>query len=100
MRKILNCWEYNNCGREKGGLMVPTLGECSTQSAMKYDGLNNGIGAGRACWLLEKGKNCILNCSKFTSSCCNCRFYKRVHFEEQNNKNKKCIVLKRDLIEI
>ncbi len=78
MCKKLNCWEFINCGREKGGIMVPYLGECSAQSEMKYDGLNDGIGGGRACWMITDS-NCAMKNNK---SCYDCKFYKRVVFEE------------------
>ncbi|MFQ6113174.1 MAG: two-CW domain-containing protein [bacterium] len=39
----LNCWEYKNCGREKGGVLAEVLGECPVSTAMKFDGLNDGI---------------------------------------------------------
>lgn len=81
MTKKLNCWQFKNCGREKGGLMADILGECPVPSAMKYDGMNDGIGAGRACWMAsESGGHCrnaqVQNCSQ-------CEFYKRVLFEQE-----------------
>lgn len=82
MSKKLNCWEYVNCGREKNGLMVPVLGECKVYSDMKHDGLNNGIGAGRACWMTHN-KSCILIKSGQIACCFDCSFYKRVVFEEE-----------------
>lgn len=80
MGKKLNCWEYNNCGREKGGLMAHTLGECPVSSMMKYDGLNSGIGAGRACWMVHDTK--CSNRLKNFFKCHECQFYKRVVHEE------------------
>jgi len=58
----LNCWEFKNCGREKGGLMVNSIGECPVASAMQYDGMNSGVAAGRVC-----------------------EFYRRVVHEEADN---------------
>jgi len=83
MTKKLNCWEFVNCGREKNGLMVPILGECEVVSNMKYDGLNGGVGAGRACWLTHRN-NCVMNKTKQLSCCYDCSFYKRVMFEEED----------------
>ncbi len=82
MSKKLNCWEFVNCGREKNGLMVSTLGECKVVTDMKYDGLNNGVGAGRACWMTHKD-NCVMIKSQQYLSCYDCPFYKRVAFEEE-----------------
>ena len=82
MSKKLNCWEFVNCGREKNGLMVPIMGECKVVSDMKYDGLNKGLGAGRACWMTYKN-DCVMKKSQKLSSCYDCPFYKRVAFEEE-----------------
>ena len=68
-----------NCGREKGGLMVDILGECPVASAMKYDGQNGGIAAGRACWEV-KGSACKRR--RNARACHNCEFYRRVVFEQ------------------
>ncbi len=84
MCKKLNCWEFKNCGREQGGLLADTLGECPVSTSMKFDGLNNGVGAGRACWLIPNSacaKNRLNNTGR---SCFDCPFYKRVKFEEEN----------------
>jgi len=80
----LNCWEYKNCGREKGGLLVAALGECPVSSAMKYDGLNDGIGAGRACWMVEDS-GCRTQPGATRTRCCDCDFYKRVVYEQEEN---------------
>ncbi len=85
MERKLNCWEYKNCGREKGGLMVPVLGECPVASAMKKDGVNGGRAGGRACWTT---KNCANRLSRAglanTTACHNCEFYRRVIHEEES----------------
>ena len=79
----LNCWEFMNCGREKGGLMVGLLGECPVSTTMKYDGLNNGRGAGRACWMVG-ASGCTGRLSLASGKpCLACRFYKRVLFEQE-----------------
>lgn len=83
MSKKLNCWEFHNCGREKNGLMVPILGECPVSSSMKFDGLNSGIGAGRACWMVNNTK--CQNRIKNVTKCHDCQFYKRVVHEQEEN---------------
>ncbi|KAA3633449.1 MAG: hypothetical protein DWP97_09150 [Calditrichaeota bacterium] len=99
MRKKLNCWEFNNCGREKGGLLVKELGECPVPTEMKYDGQNDGKGAGRACWQLPDS-NCLLKKSNTVKSCLDCQFYKRVQFEEKMNKSRiRKLIIKSDLVE-
>lgn len=80
----LNCWEFMNCGREKGGLMVEKLGECPVSTAMNYDGVNSGIAGGRTCWTVLKTHNRLegaLKCSG--ASCQSCEFYRRVQHEEK-----------------
>ncbi len=81
MTRKLNCWQYKNCGRESGGLMAGALGECPVSSAMKYDGMNDGIGAGRACWMLAgSGGKAPHGPAR---GCSQCEFYKRVLFEQE-----------------
>lgn len=86
MTPKLNCWEYKNCGREKGGLMAPILGECPVSTYMKFDGLNEGVGAGRSCWMAphapdaENGHSLCCGAKK----CYCCEFYKRVVFEQED----------------
>ncbi|HOP07029.1 MAG TPA: hypothetical protein PLF13_07035 [candidate division Zixibacteria bacterium] len=84
MTTKLNCWEFKNCGREKGGLLVDLLGECPVASAMKYDGQNGGIGGGRTCWMAG-GNACHeqIGSAGSTTKCQNCDFYLRVVYEEQ-----------------
>jgi len=80
----LNCWEFKNCGREPGGLLTDQLGECPVARALRFDGLNGGIAAGRACWMMTGDK---LPCQAGTGGrpvpCHACDFYRRVLFEEQ-----------------
>ena len=47
----LNCWEFMKCGREPGGLKAAELGICLASQDTKFNGVNEGINAGRACWL-------------------------------------------------
>ena len=79
----LNCWQFKSCGREPGGVLADVLGECPVASTMKYDGLNDGLGAGRACWMV---RNAVCkqaeNISARVDPCHTCDFYKRVVFEQ------------------
>ncbi len=85
MSPRLNCWEFKNCGREKGGLMVATLGECPVASAMHCDGLNNGMAAGRSCWTVNGTGHRFNRVEKVTVNSCHvCEFYKRVVNEEKH----------------
>ena len=85
MAHKLNCWEYHNCGREEGGLMVETLGECPVSVTMSFDGTNGGNAAGRACWMVRgegdrqaRSKVCV-----GIAPCHTCEFYRRVVHEEK-----------------
>jgi hypothetical protein len=82
----LNCWEFKNCGREKDGLLIDLLGECPVSTAFKFDGLNDGQGAGRACWMVENscGRK-SRRADGHQTPCCECEFYKRVLFEEEES---------------
>lgn len=74
----LNCWQFKNCGREKGGLLADVLGECPVSAALKYDGINDGRSAGRACWMIYK-----LAAGECSGQACHtCEFYRRVLFEQ------------------
>ncbi|MDH3891535.1 MAG: hypothetical protein OEV49_10670 [candidate division Zixibacteria bacterium] len=79
----LNCWQFKNCGREPGGVLTELVGECPVARTMKYDGLNDGIGAGRACWMVRNAA-CkeAQNMSAPVDPCHTCDFYKRVVFEQ------------------
>jgi hypothetical protein len=81
MTEKLNCWQFKNCGREKGGLLVEALGECPVPSAMKYDGMNDGVGAGRACWMVPDS-GCQARHGQ-SHRCSQCEFYNRVVFEQE-----------------
>jgi len=79
----LNCWQFKNCGREKGGLMASTLGVCPVAEAMRCDGQNHGIAGGRVCWSLRVSGNRLTSSGICSSpSCHNCEFYRRVLYEE------------------
>ncbi|UCD63299.1 MAG: hypothetical protein JSW34_11190 [Candidatus Zixiibacteriota bacterium] len=87
MRTKLNCWEFKNCGRQRGGLMADLLGACIVPEFMKYDGLNDGSGAGRACWMVPHSVTDGHNRRTATCSrrCYTCEFYKRVVFEQEED---------------
>jgi hypothetical protein len=84
MTSKLNCWQFKNCGREPGGVMAEILGECPVAATMKYDGLNDGVGAGRACWMVPDSA-CRESRTQLTrvDPCHACEFYKRVVFEQE-----------------
>jgi len=74
-----NCWEFNKCAcADKEACTVPLLQE--------YDGKNNGINAGRCCWLEMKTLGSITGMEfireKFLEKCLVCEFFKKVQKEE------------------
>lgn len=83
MTDRLNCWQFRNCGREKGGLLVEQFGECPVATAMKFDGINHGSAAGRYCWKIAKEMPVESGLQGCTGQCRSCEFYTRVLFEEQ-----------------
>jgi len=63
--------------------MASALGECSVSSMMKYDGMNDGLAAGRACWMVPNSACYNNNSQRDIRDCYNCEFYKRVVFEQE-----------------
>jgi hypothetical protein len=86
MTQKLNCWQFKNCGREKDGLLVETLGECPVSTTLKFDGMNEGRGAGRMCWMVPDSA-CRQEPAKLGLfyRCHTCDFYRRVLFEQEEN---------------
>jgi len=83
MSDKLNCWEFRNCGMEPGGIFARVREECPVPRMMKYDGVNGGVGAGRACWTVTASelKNGSVVCRRSGRLCINCEFYLRVQRE-------------------
>ena len=80
-----NCWEFNKCGREPGGLKNAELGICPTAINEKFDKVNNGKNGGRCCYALagtfrDESKQCVL--AKKIKSCFDCDFFMKVQTEE------------------
>lgn len=65
--------------------MAPILGECPISTYMKFDGLNDGLGAGRSCWMAPHSDQSEFGAPAGcqTKKCYCCEFYKRVVFEEE-----------------
>jgi hypothetical protein len=81
----LNCWEYQQCGRERGGTAVGDAGPCPASTALEFDGTHSGTSGGRMCWSIE-GTLCE-GCAHATPAqkaayCAKCAFYRRVQIEE------------------
>lgn len=83
MSQKLNCWQYKNCGRERGGLLADVLGVCPVSVCAKLDGLNEGRAGGRACWKVPQASmRCERTASGLGKPCHQCAFYLRVQYEQ------------------
>ena len=86
--KKLNCWEFNQCGREPGGSRMHELGACPASTEKRLDGIHGGRNAGRACWVvgstLCNGKIQGSFAKKY-DHCMACDFCKKVKEEERSN---------------
>lgn len=83
--KKLNCWEFKQCGREKGGAREKELGVCPATISGKGDGFNGGLVRGRVCWAVA-GTFCEGTVegsfAKDYRTCLECDFYASVLEEE------------------
>ncbi|MBU0485933.1 MAG: hypothetical protein KKB30_15625 [Proteobacteria bacterium] len=83
-----NCWEVKGCGRHPGGDNIDQRGICPAALEKRLDGKNNGVNAGRSCWVVagtlcdqqthDDFVNKIARCKK-------CFFYQQVYQEEGDN---------------
>ncbi|MFH1688368.1 MAG: two-CW domain-containing protein [bacterium] len=85
MTKKLNCWQYRNCGREPGGLLADSLGQCPVATTLKFDGMNDGVAAGRACWMVADSCCRRKQRAGRGDGCHACEFYRRVLYEQEES---------------
>ena len=80
----LNCWEYQRCGREPGGLRS-SRGVCPAAISDSLDGVHHGSSGGRSCWVVTDtlcgGRTSGAHAEK-QCECRKCSFMKRVEVEE------------------
>ncbi len=83
-----NCWEVMKCERQPGGKYEGDFGTCPASTDSSYSGIHGGKNAGRACWAvagtMAPGRPVATFVEK-CSDCTQCKFYKRVQKEEQDN---------------
>lgn len=81
----MNCWEYKQCGREKGGVKAAELGVCTAAAEVRLNGTHGGKLAGRACWVVAGtlcgGQEQGTFAQKY-HNCEKCDFYRMVKQEE------------------
>jgi len=83
----MNCWEFHKCGKEPGGKNSEASKNCPASTPGRYDGINNGMYAGRFCWALA---GTLCDCGGQLDGgyatklmvCLNCDFFKQVNEEE------------------
>ena len=80
----LNCWEFEKCGREPGGLKQDS-GICPAATEKRLDGVHEGKNAGRACWVVAGtvcGGQVQGTFAKKYKNCEACKFYQTVLNQE------------------
>jgi tRNA A-37 threonylcarbamoyl transferase component Bud32 len=84
-KRKLNCWEFNECGRELEGHRAEELGVCPAASDASFHGINYGNNGGRICWAVA-GTFCDGKVqgsfAEKRRSCMECEFFKLVRSEE------------------
>jgi hypothetical protein len=87
-KRLPNCWEFKQCGRERGGIRAERLGVCPAATEAQFSGTNRGINAGRYCWRVA-GTFCEGQVDGFFAtgllSCAHCDFYQSVQEAEGDN---------------
>ena len=85
--RLLNCWEYHQCGREPGGHDVAEFGICPAATAEWCDGINRGTNGGRYCWAIA-GTFCHREVQEHFArkfgDCRACGFFQEVYPQEQS----------------
>lgn len=80
-----NCWEFKGCGRQLEGHATAELGVCPASTETRLDGLNDGVNAGRACWVVAGtfcGGKVQGSYAKKQMNCLSCDFYQKVSEQE------------------
>ena len=84
----INCWDFNQCGREHGGKNIEKLGKCCSVLYKSFNGINGGLFGGRYCWHIagtyQDGEPTCIHLKK-AESCDVCEFYLKVKEEESEN---------------
>ncbi len=81
----LNCWEFNKCGREPGGLREAELGTCPAATDASNDGVHRGKMSGRICWAIAGtlcGGEVQGSGAQKRMTCLGCKFLQQVEEDE------------------
>ncbi len=81
----LNCWEFNNCGLEPGGVNCER-GICPAATETRLDAVHRGKNGGRSCWVVPKtlcARGRVYgDINRKFADCLTCAFYQKVLSEE------------------
>lgn len=81
----MNCWEFEECGREVNGKKSKELGVCPAATNSRLHEVNDGINAGRSCWALAGtlcGGQIQGTYAQKLGSCLNCDFFSYVRNQQ------------------
>jgi rhodanese-related sulfurtransferase len=96
MKKLQNCWEYWDCGREPGGKNTE-MGICKAAVDEHFDGINGGKCAGRMCWTVPgtlcRGTHQSNTIEKYVT-CQECPFFKEIYDLYIESRDNRPVVLK------
>ena len=84
----MNCWDFQKCGREPGGLHAQTKGVCPAAEETRLNGVNRGINAGRCCWLVAGTYCSDVEQGTFVQKfheCHACDFFQEVMHQEERH---------------
>ncbi len=81
----LNCWEFENCGKQPKGVKRDCSGVCPAAKEEKFDRINHGRNGGRVCWLVRQKSSDRKDKSAAMATCSQCDFYKLVEKEEESD---------------
>jgi hypothetical protein len=82
----MNCWEFQDCGRELGGKKAKEMGVCPVAVEISVDGINNGKNGGRSCWAVAGtlcGGQQQGTYSEKLGNCLQCDFYAFVRGQQR-----------------
>lgn len=81
----INCWEYEQCGREPGGAKVHEMGVCPAATMEEADGFCGGKNGGRGCAYISNTYCHGIKQGSYQEKlehCFKCDFYKLLQKEE------------------
>ncbi len=82
----MNCWEFQECGREPGGKKAREMGVCPVTVESSVSGINHGKNAGRSCWAVAGtlcGGDQQGTYAEKLGNCLQCDFYAFVRGQER-----------------